>query len=85
MYKIQENQACGNYCILINDKSIKDLSEKETTKLLNHLFAEYKKGLKDGTCRLIDFIECFQQDNSVYSEDSCECCGDAAITTSWII
>ena len=85
MYKIQETQACGNYDLEINNKSINDFSEKEMEDFVNHLMAEFKNGLKDGSCLLIDLIKCFQTENCVWEEDVCDCCGDSKMTTSWII
>ena len=88
-YTITISEGCTAFFTEINDKIVGGEYEPtrfpdvEIDELVDYLFQEFKKGLKESTVQLNDLIRCFQPD-SWESSDSCDQCGDSVYTQTWI-
>jgi hypothetical protein len=97
-YKIvYDEMSCYNWGFSINDvwRSGEDYSEgeledrikqlEEDDELLDYLLAQLKVGIKRGTCSFKDLVECFQSDDTEFSDSSCDDCGHSGHRTTWNI
>lgn len=97
-YKIVYNEmSCYNWGFSINDvwRSGEDFSEgevnecikrlEEDDELIDYLLLKLKEGIKDGTSSFKDLVECFQTDDTEYSERSCDDCGHSGYKQTWNI
>jgi len=88
-YTITISEGCTAFFTEINDKIVGGeyeptrFPDEEIDELVDYLFQEFKKGLKESTVQLNDLIRCFQPD-SWESSDSCDQCGDSVYTQTWI-
>jgi hypothetical protein len=65
------------------EKGVKQPEEDD--ELLDYLLLKLKEGIKRGTCSFKDLVECFQSDDTVFGDDSCEQCGHSGHKTTWKI
>jgi hypothetical protein len=91
-YKIvYDEMSCYNWGFSINDvwrsREVEDgvKQPEEDDELLDYLLAELKDGIKRGTCSFKDLVECFQSDDTEFSNSSCDDCGHSGYKQTWNI
>ena len=91
-YKIVYNEmSCYGWGFEINDVWRSGEVEEggkqpeEDDELLDYLLLKLKEGIKNNTCSFKDLVECFQYEDTIFDDDSCECCGHSGHKTIWKI
>jgi hypothetical protein len=88
---IYDEMSCYNWGFSINgvwrsgevEEGVKQPEEDD--ELLDYLLLKLKEGIKRGTCSFQDLVECFQSDETIFSESSCDDCGHSGHRTTWKI
>ncbi|NDB87010.1 MAG: hypothetical protein EB127_30640 [Alphaproteobacteria bacterium] len=86
---IYDETSCYDWGFFINDvwrggeveEGVKQPEEDD--ELLDYLLLKLKEGIKRGTCSFKDLVECFQSEDTIFSESSCEQCGHSGYKTIW--
>jgi hypothetical protein len=84
-YKFQETTGCTAFNFSVNDHAFSDMSDEEYNEMLDYLFVQIKKGLKENTILLQDVVGLFQYDEYESDPEPCEQCFDTVSTTTWNI
>ena len=58
---------------------------EEDDELLDYLLLKLKEGIKNNTCSFKDLVECFQSEETIFDESSCDNCGHSGHKTIWKI
>lgn len=82
--KIEIHEGCLNSNIIIDGKSIMDMTDEEHTMILEELIEKAREAFIRREINLVDFIELFQYED--YETGSmCDQCGDCPATTTYNI
>ena len=84
-YKFIETTGCTAFNFTVNDHPFSKLSNQEYDEMLDYLFMQIKKGLRDNTVLLRDVVGLFQYDHFESDPEQCEQCGDYVDTMTWNI
>lgn len=86
-YEVVISEGCTAFYTSVNNKlwsgEYEVLSEEEKEEFVDFLCEEIKKQLKESTIDINDVISIFQCDESEWSNDVCDQCGDSVSTRTW--
>jgi hypothetical protein len=88
---VYDEWSCTNWGFVINEQwrgAERDdgvLLPEEDDELLDYVLAKLKEHVKKGYTDFKSVMDCFQTDDFVYDESSCDTCGHSGQKTIWKI
>ena len=81
--KIQIKTGCISDDVVIDGKSIRDLTEMETDLIIDDLIQITREKLRKNEISLVDLMDLFEYDSFECIDEPCDQCGDNAFITTY--